>query len=108
MAWLPEDVTDVELQPDASAGDILTIRVETPAGWVDIMGDIDITGRCLMVYRAHVQSENGANRVGVANLRVIAKVVLERMDCDEARIEGADRTTGARPGHQPRIIRFTR
>jgi hypothetical protein len=108
MAWLPEDVTSLELQPDASDGDILTIRVVTPAGWVDIMGDIDITGRCLMVFRAHIQSENGANRVGVANLRVIAKVVLERMDCDEARIEGADRTTGARPGHRPRIVRFTR
>jgi hypothetical protein len=56
---VPEDVTDVEFQPDASEGDSLTIRVQTPASWVDVMGDIDITGRCLMVYRAHVQSAAG-------------------------------------------------
>jgi hypothetical protein len=108
MSWLPTDVTNVELVPDTSEGDIITIRVDTPAGQVRVMGDIDIVGRVLIVRRAHIHSEQGANAVGVANLRVIAEVVLERMDCDEARIEGATRTTGASPGHRPREIRFTR
>ena len=108
MAWLPEEVTAIELRPDVSEGDLLTLRVATPVGWIEIMGDIDIIGRCLLVTGAHIQSEHGANLVGVTNLRVVAQAILERMDCDEARIEGATRTTGASPGHRPRDIRFTR
>lgn len=108
MPWTVNDITAVEIEPDHTDGGVVTIRVATPAGTVRIMGQIDIEGRTLVVKGAHIQSDGGANAFGVVNLRVIALAVLERIDCDETRIEGAARTTGANPGHRPRVIRFTR
>jgi hypothetical protein len=107
MAWLPEDITAIDLETDACEDDLATIRITTPAGVIEIMGIVDFQGRTLLVRNAHIQGLR-ANAVGRANLNVIAKALLERIDCDEVRIEGAARTTGASPGHRPREMRFTR
>ena len=108
MAWALGDVGPIEMEPADSDGDLVTIRVTTPAGPVLIMGQIDIAGRRLLVTGANIESDSGPRSIGIANLRVIARAVLERIDCDEARVEGAARTTGANPGHRPRALRFTR
>jgi hypothetical protein len=107
MTWLPEDITAIDLETDACDGDLATIRIRTPAGAIEIMGTVDFQGRTLLVRDAHIQGLR-RNAVGRANLYVIAKALLERIDCDEIRIEGAVRTTGANPGHRPRAMRFTR
>jgi hypothetical protein len=107
MPWVPEDITAIDLETDACEGDLATIRITTPAGVIEIMGHVDFQGRTLLVRNAHIQGLR-ANAVGRANLHVIAKALLERIDCDEIRIEGEARTTGANPGHRPREIRFTR
>ena len=108
MAWALDDVGPIEMEPADSVGDLVTIRVMTPVGPVLIMGEIDIIGRHLLVRGVHIESDSGPLSIGIANLRTIARAVLERIDCDEARVEGAARTTGANPGHRPRALRFTR
>ena len=108
MAWALDDVGPIEMEPADSAGDLVTIRVTTPVGPVLIMGEIDIVGRQLFVKGVHIESDSGARSIGMVNLRTIARAVLKRIDCDEARVEGATRTTGANPGHRPRALRFTR
>jgi hypothetical protein len=72
------------------------------------MAELDIEGRILVARKAHVKSNGGLWSVGIANVRMMATMVLEWMDCDEARVEGATRTTGANPGHTPRPFRFRR
>ena len=107
MGWQLDDITAVELVTDLSDGDLVTIRVSTPVGAIEIMGMVTFDGPVVVVTNTHIQGLS-ANAVGVSNIRIIAEAVLERIDCDEARIEGAARTTGANPGHRPRVIRFTR
>ena len=107
MRWRPDELDWLGIENDGSAGDVITIRVGTPAGIVAIMGEVAIEDRTLVLRGVHIEGAR-PNSVGIANLRTIAAIVLERIDCDEARVEGAARTTGANPGHQPRVVRFAR
>jgi hypothetical protein len=107
MAWSREDITAIDLETDACEGDLATIRISTPAGVIEIMGMIDFQGRNVLVRNAHIQGLR-ANAIGRASLHVIAKAFLERIDCDEIRIEGATCTTGASLGSRPRAMRFAR
>ena len=106
MRWPPEALDWLGVESDDSEGDVIAIRVGTPAGVVALMGEVAIEGRTLIVRGVHIEG-SGPNSVGATNLRAIAELVLERIDCDEARVEGAIRTTGANPGHRPRVLRFT-
>ena len=108
VLWQPHDINFLGISDDASQGDVVTIRIGTPVGVVWLMGEISIQGRLLIVSGLHMHSEGGPNAVGIRNLRLMARLVLERLDCDEARIEGAVRTTGANPNHRPRPIRIAR
>jgi hypothetical protein len=73
------------------------------------MAEPDQDGRVLLLRGLHMHAESaGANVVGAANLRVLADMIMERMDYDELIVEGAIRTSGANPGHRPRQLRFTR
>ena len=108
MRWLSQSLVWHGLETDASEGDVITATIGTPAGRLVAMAEIDIDGRLLILRGVHVQAEGGANSVGLANLRTVMQIVLERTDCDEARVEGAPRTTGANPGRRPRVLRFTR
>jgi hypothetical protein len=106
--WAITDIRLIELDTDGCDGEIVTANIHTPLGVVSIIGALDIEGRTLFVRNAHIQSQAGANDFGIAKLRVMAQAELERIDCDEVRIEGAARTTGANPGHRPGPLRFTR
>ena len=107
MRWQPDELDWLGIENDGSEGDVITIRVGTPAGIVSVMGEVAIEGRPLVLRDVHIGGA-GPNSVGIANLRAIAEIVLERIDCDEARVEGVARTTGANPGHRPRVLRFAR
>jgi hypothetical protein len=61
----------------------------------------------MLLKRLHVQDLE-PNALGMGNLMVIARMVMERMDLDGLVIAGAVRSTGANPGHRPRDIRFSR
>ncbi len=110
MRWSPQSLTWIGIADDGSSeGDILTALVGTPAGVMVIMGEVEFAGRLVILRNAHIHIEGAsANEVGMVNLRTVAAFVLERIECDEARIEGAVRTTGANPGHRPGVLRFTR
>ena len=108
MGWTDRDFTLLEVVNGLSEGDIMTVRIGTPEGAVTIMARVDFEGRTLLLSKAHIQSSGGPHSIGLVNLRAMANFVLERLDCDEARVEGADRTTGANPGRAPDPLRFTR
>ena len=84
------------------------IVITTPAGTIDVMAEIDEIGNTLRLTRTHVQSESGANALGVRRLRVIADAAMERMDYDAIEVEGGALTTGAGPGRTPGGLRFIR
>lgn len=86
MPWTLDDITGVELDAELSEGDVLTVCVNTPAGEIWIIGEIEIDGRLLVAKGVHMHGD-GANSVGIANLRIIAAAILDRIDCDEARVE---------------------
>jgi len=86
---------------------VVTVRVLTPVGPLRFMAEPVMQGRTMLLKRLHVQDPS-RNAVGMANLTLIARVVMERMDLDGLVIEGAVRSTGANPGHRPRGVRFTR
>jgi hypothetical protein len=111
--WRREDIRSL-FESRLSDGDIATMRIDTPAGTLLVMGEPqqDLTGRTLLVVGVHTNGEarSGplANAIGVANLQVIGQAFLEAFDYDELVLEGAVRTSGKRKGMRPRAIRFTR
>ncbi|HQT83426.1 MAG: hypothetical protein B7Z58_01005 [Acidiphilium sp. 37-64-53] len=92
---------------DLSQDAVVAIVVETPSGVIKILAEPDFHDRSLVLRRTHMQGPR-ANLVGAGNLMALAQVMMERLDCDEIIVEGAVRTTGAHPGHAPRILRFAR
>lgn len=105
--WKAHEIQIVGLDDGASAGDLVTVVFDTPAGRIIAIGAVSIADQTLSVRGLSIQGA-AANAVGLVNLRILIRHVLERLDCHEARIEGALRTTGANPGHAPRVIRVTR
>ena len=105
--WAPGDL-DFEVLDDGTDDPIVTVRIGTPDGVLLIMAEVAQEGRTLRLLDLHIQSDAGANAIGLSALRLIANVAMERMDYDEIVVEGAVRTTGANPGHRPRPLRFAR
>lgn len=107
MLWRSEDI-EFHLLDDLTSDPVVTVEIGTPGGVLLAMAEPEQNGRTLVLHRFHLQATAGANSIGPSNLRLIAEVVMERMDHDELVIEGAVRTSGANPGHRPRPHRFTR
>lgn len=107
MAWTPDQIA-FDFVIDLVEGPVLTASVFTPAGLLLVMAEPEEeeSGKRLILRRFHVQGAT-ANQVGQTNLRAIAKAAMKGLGYDELVVEGAVRTTGARPGHRPRRIRFT-
>jgi hypothetical protein len=106
--WAPGDIQFDDLDYDATDHPVVSIRMTTPVGVVELMAEVAEIGRSLQLRRVHVQSAVEANAIGLANWRLIANVVMEHMGYDEIIVEGAVCTTGARPGRRPQPIRFAR
>jgi hypothetical protein len=106
MRWQPGDIT-FDIDPEGTEYPVVTVKFGTPAGDIEVMADVSEDGRTLRLRGLHIQGA-AANAVGIVNLRVLADVAMSEYGCDAIEIEGAVRTTGARPGHQPRRLRFTR
>src|ERR1700690_2606653 len=91
--WTTSQIS-VELD-DASEGPIWIVRIDTPAGAIELIGEVIKVGRVLHVNRAHVQGlRRGA--LGKAGLNAIGRKLLEEADVEEIIIQGGARTTGAR------------
>ena len=98
MRWRPGDIA-FDIVDDETDDPVVTVRFETPSGCILAMAEVEDHGRTLRLVRMHMQGA-GASAVGAANLRILADVVMDRMDYDAIEIEGAVRTTGARPGRR--------
>jgi hypothetical protein len=95
---------------DLTVGRIVTVRIDTPAGLLMFMGEIEIVGRRLIARECHIHAERGGlHAFGWARLRQVARLLLELLETyDELVVEGGIRTSGANPGRRPRPLRFTR
>jgi hypothetical protein len=107
--WSRTDVS-FDIIADDTDDPVVTIRVATPAGELQIMAEVleANDGKTLKLQGVHVHSDAGPNAFGLSALRLIASIVMERMDYGEVIVEGAVRTTGAGPGRRPRALRFSR
>jgi hypothetical protein len=106
--WRTEDVSFV-LIDDQTSDPVVTVEITVPGGRLSAMAEPTVVEGTLILRAFHMHGEGiGAERVGTGNLLALAGVVLEGMGFDELVVEGADRTTGAKPGRRPRPLRFTR
>jgi hypothetical protein len=106
--WDPDTIR-FEPQDDSIDDPVMTLRVITSDGVLLVMADVTQNGTTLIASGLHMHGEGlGPNTVGAGNLRILAQLILQEMDYDQLVIEGAVRTTGARPGHRPGRLRFTR
>jgi hypothetical protein len=104
--WRPTEI-HFDILDDLTDHPIVTIFATTPAGVIEFMGEPVMRGRMMIIRGAHLQTM-WPQRIGVGNLYLLARMVMERMDIDGLTIEGSLRTTGANPGRKPEPIRFTR
>jgi hypothetical protein len=104
--WTAEDIS-FDIVHDMTDHPVVTVRMLTPIGPLRFMAEPVMQGTTMLLKGLHVQ-DLSPNAVGIANLTLIARAVMERMDPNGLVIEGAVRSTGANPGHRPRGIRFTR
>lgn len=106
MVWT---TADIEILFDGLNTDdpIVTLDVTTPVGMMQVMATVLRRGRIVEVDGVHVQGL-AANAIGAGGLLRVLRAILETIDADEIIIGGGIRTTGANPGHRPRIIRITR
>src|SRR5271168_3402027 len=99
--WYNTDI-HFDLNTQGSSDPVVTIEISAPGGVLALMGEPVEQGRSLIVRQAHVQSWGfGPNTVGIRNLRVVAKALMEMMSYDDISIEGEIRTTGAGQGRRP-------
>jgi hypothetical protein len=77
MRWAPGDITFSGFDAAATEGDVVTIRVKTPAGEIRVMAEIDLVGRTLIMNGTHMESHGGPLSIGVANLRALAAAGMD-------------------------------
>jgi hypothetical protein len=88
---------------------VVLARVETSVGTLDVLTEVTLIERKLVLSRLHVYGVNvDPNALGLVRVRHLVQEIMEDLDVDEITIEGAVRVTGAGPGRTPRRLRFTR
>jgi hypothetical protein len=96
-----------DLDDELTVGSIGTLLVRSPAGEIRIMGEVLEFGRRVHVVEVHISGAS-SNVLGRTGLWALARAFAETFDVDEILVEGAARTTGARPGHRPRAFHWRR
>ena len=105
--WRTGDIS-FDFVDELTSDPVVTILVSTPDGTLRFMAEPEIRkGTTLLLRAVHAQDAR-PNAVGAANLRIVARALMERLNVDGLIVEGAVRTSGANPGRRPRPLRFTR
>src|ERR1700728_4641514 len=99
MGWHME----LQIEP----GDFVFARVWTETIDVEAMFYADLHRELAILRRVDIQGA-GPNTLGVKGLRDLARWIMEFLDVDELRIEGATRASGAGPGRRPAPLVFRR
>jgi hypothetical protein len=90
------NVVDLEIGRD----DVVYVRLLHGTIEIEAMFYAHLTGRVAIFSRLDILGA-GPNTLGWSALRELAQSVMELLDVDELRIEGAARTSGAGPGRRP-------
>ena len=72
---------------------------------VHVAATIEFAGDLLILHSFHIHGP-GKHRFGIPRLRGLAYWLKEQLGVQHLRIEGAARTSGARPGRIPRPLVF--
>ena len=94
-------ILDFEIEP----GDVVFVRLAKGPAEIEAMFYAHLIGRVAALSRLDIQGA-GPNTIGWARLRDLAQSVMELLDVDELRIEGAVRASGAGPGRRPAPLVF--
>ena len=78
MPWQPGDIS-FHLLTDDTDDTVAFLRIMTPAGDLLFMAESEAVDGAPRLCRAHLHSDSGANSIGITNLRLIARVAMERM-----------------------------
>jgi hypothetical protein len=98
---------DISLEIIEADHPVVLIRIRTPVGELEIVGNVTLEGAVLSITAAHVEGlRPGA--LGRAGLNAIGRKLLEETDAKELFVQGATRATGARRGRTPKPFRFPR
>jgi hypothetical protein len=89
------------------SGDFCLARLSNGPSELEVMFYADLQHRRAVLRRLDIQGA-GPNVLGWMALRELAQDVMEVLDVDELRIEGAARTSGASPGRRPTPLVFRR
>lgn len=100
---------DIEIIIDAGMLEdpVFIIEVITPLGSLQLMGEFEIGSHSIVVRGLHIGGDPTVEW-GWSKLRMLGRLIAEKMDVDEISIHGAVRTTGANPGRRPRVVRLAR
>ena len=83
---------------------VIEIVAEGENGEIRIMGNIETNEGTITLDQTHIQGQ-GAGTSGLKEMGEIIREFGRSRGASEVIIQGATRTTGARPGHTPRPIR---
>ena len=86
-------------------GDVVRIIGTGPKGDIEVVANMRREGSTIIFSKAHIDGP-GAGQMGIRELGEFARQFGRQEDAGEIIIEGAKRTTGARPGHIPRPFKF--
>ena len=92
---------------EETEGNTVRILVEWGVDTLEIVAELEMDGKIMVARGVHIQGP-GKNRLGWPKLRGLAEDLMEKLELDELRIEGATRTSGAGPGRKPRPRVFRR
>jgi hypothetical protein len=95
------------LEVTLHAQTVLEVGVEEGGQRVDFMADYRRTDVVVTLGALHAEGP-GPNILGLSGVRIIAQEVLEFLNAETMEIQGAVRTSGARPGRLPGAVVFKR
>ena len=101
--------SDIALIVDQEFSDdpYLLVSVVTPDGDLDLLSEVEVASDHIVVRNLHVQGDVRI-KWGGSKLRLIGRLIAEKLDVDYIEVHGAVRTTGANPGRRPGVVRLSR
>jgi len=99
------ELLDLCIVVDQSEDPHFVAIIETNRGRLETLCEAILSDKTLELKGLHI---GGDPRVewGWADLRALARLVMERLDVDEIVVTGGVRTTGGNPGRQPKQWRI--
>lgn len=98
---------EIEIELLEADGPVALVRIATPVGTIDLIGEITFRDRSMLISAAHIDGP-GAGTVGRAGLNAIGAKLLLVADVESFVVQGGTRTTGRNAGRPPGAFRYPR